>query len=69
MLAESTLHSALKAARLSAGLSQAQMAERMHVSQGYLSQIEAGTRTPSLRVLRRAAQTTGIKLSKLLDAA
>ncbi|EXJ14763.1 hypothetical protein D779_2132 [Imhoffiella purpurea] len=45
------------------------MAEQMHLSQGYLSQIEVGTRVPSLRVLRLVAQTTGAKLSELLDDA
>ncbi|NEV61518.1 helix-turn-helix domain-containing protein [Thiorhodococcus minor] len=72
MPAESTLHKlhcALKAARLRAGLTQAQMAKKMRLSQGYLSQIESGARVPSLRVLQLAAQTTGAKLSELLDAA
>lgn len=63
----SALPTMIRFARLSAGLSQAQMAEQMCLSQGYISQIEAGTRTPSLRVLRLAAKTTGVTLSQLID--
>ena len=63
----SALHTMIRSARLSAGLSQAQMAAQMRLSQGYISQLEAGSRTPSLRVLRLAAQATGVKLSQLID--
>lgn len=63
----SALPTMIRTARLSAGLSQAEMAERMRLSQGYISQLEAGARTPSLRVLRLAAQTTGVTLSQLID--
>ena len=62
------LHTMIRSARLSAGLSQAQMAEQMRLSQGYISQLENGYRTPSLRVLRLAAQTTGVNLARLIDA-
>lgn len=64
-----TLNTIIRSARLNAGLSQAEMAKQMKLSQGYISQLESGSRTPSLRILKRlVAQTTGFTLADLIDA-
>lgn len=61
------LHTRFRAARLSARLTQAQMAEKLRISQAYISQIESGLRTPSLRVLRQAARSTGVSVAQLIE--
>ncbi len=61
------LAAALKSARAAAGLTQAQLAEQTNLSQCYLSQIEAGARTPSLGTLRRLAQSAGVTVSDLIS--
>ena len=49
-------------ARARAGLSQAQLAERMHTSQSYIARIEGGRVQPSTAVLERLAMATGTRL-------
>lgn len=49
-------------ARARAGLSQAQLAERMHTSQSYIARIEGGRVQPSTAVLERLARATGTRL-------
>jgi ribosome-binding protein aMBF1 (putative translation factor) len=51
------------AARAHAGLTQAQLAERMGTSQSAIARIESGTRIPSLRTLLRYAEATGTRLA------
>lgn len=68
MLEQPALHTRFRAARLSAGLTQAQMAEKMRLSQGYISQIEAGKRTPTLHVLQLAANSTGVSVSHFIES-
>ena len=48
------------------GLSQEALAERVGVGASYISQIEAGRREGSVRVLRRIAATLGVSVDDLL---
>lgn len=68
MYEQPNLHTRFRAARLSAGFTQAQMAEKLRLSQAYISQIESGLRTPSLRVLQRAARSTGVSVAQLIES-
>jgi transcriptional regulator with XRE-family HTH domain len=58
----------LRQFRLSAGLSQEEMAARMGVEQGYLGGLEAGRRNPTVVTLWHAAMALGIRPSLLLEA-
>lgn len=49
--------------RSKAGLSQAELAERMKTSQSYIARIEGGQVHPSTAVLERLAKATGTRLS------
>ena len=49
----------LVAARAKAGLSQAQVAERMGTTQSTITRLESGKRPPSLRTVQRYAQAVG----------
>lgn len=51
----------LIAARLRAGLTQAQMAERMGTSQSVIARLEGGKRTPSMATVQRYAQAAGCR--------
>ncbi|WP_295388862.1 helix-turn-helix transcriptional regulator [uncultured Thiodictyon sp.] len=51
----------LIAARARAGLSQAQVAERMGTSQSTVARLESGRTRPSLRTLDRYASATGTR--------
>jgi transcriptional regulator with XRE-family HTH domain len=42
------------------------MAKRAKVTQGYVAQLEAGQKTPSLAVLRRIAKALGVPVTELL---
>jgi ribosome-binding protein aMBF1 (putative translation factor) len=55
------------AARVRAGLSQAQLAERMGTRQTAIARLEAGRSSPSITTLRRLAQSTGSRLVVRLD--
>lgn len=52
--------------RKAIGLSQVELARKSKVGQGYLSQIEQGTRQPSLDVLQRLAASLCCKPGDLL---
>ncbi|WP_460874133.1 helix-turn-helix domain-containing protein [Paralcaligenes ginsengisoli] len=58
----------LIAARTRAGLTQGEIAERMHTTQSTVARLESGRTMPSLRTLSRYAEATGsravIKLEK-----
>ena len=49
----------LVAARAHAGLSQAQVAERMGTTQSTVARLESGKHPPSLRTVQRYAQAVG----------
>ena len=49
-------------ARMGAGLTQAQLAERMETTQSVVARLESGRVHPSTRTLEKVAQSTGTKL-------
>jgi len=49
-------------ARGAAGLTQAELADRMKTSQAYVARLESGKEKPSTRTLNRIAQATGHKV-------
>jgi ribosome-binding protein aMBF1 (putative translation factor) len=59
---EFALVSALIAARTKAGLTQAQLAARMHTTQAVIARLEGGQTKPSTRTLERFAAATGMRL-------
>jgi transcriptional regulator with XRE-family HTH domain len=60
---EFRLARALIEARANAGLTQAQLAERMQTSQSVVARLESGRAHPSTRTLERFAQATGMRLT------
>jgi transcriptional regulator with XRE-family HTH domain len=56
----------LRRYREAKGWSQADVATRAQVSQGYIAQLEAGQKTPSLKVLRRLAKALKVPLIELV---
>jgi transcriptional regulator with XRE-family HTH domain len=60
------LGAAIRAERMTAGLSLRDMAERTRVSNAYLSQIERGLHEPSLSVLSAIARALDVSLEALL---
>jgi ribosome-binding protein aMBF1 (putative translation factor) len=56
-------------ARLRAGLSQAELAERMGTSQSAIARLESGQTLPSTKTLLRYAEATGSKFHVRLSAA
>ncbi len=52
----------VRAERERAGLTQAELAERMGTTQPTVARLEAGGVTPSLDTLRRAAEALGLEL-------
>ena len=59
---EFELARALIEARVGAGLTQAQLAERMKTTQSVVARLEGGRVHPSTRTLGRVAQATGTRL-------
>ena len=59
----------LIAARTQAGLTQADVAERMGTTQSTVARLEAGKAVPSLRSLQRYAQAVGCRAVVLLEHA
>jgi len=57
---------ALKLIRVYHGLSQVQVAEQLGLSKSYVSEIEKGTKKPSIDVLERYAEVFDLPLSQLL---
>ena len=56
-------------ARLRAGLSQAELAERMKTSQSAIARLESGQTLPSTKTLVRFAEATGSKIQLRLSVA
>ena len=48
--------------RMSAGLTQAQLAKRMNTTQSAIARLEGGRTSPSIKTLLRIAQATGTRL-------
>ena len=59
---EFALASAMIEARAKAGLTQEQLAERMHTTQTVIARLESGKSKPSTRTLERFAAATGMRL-------
>ncbi|MDT3668941.1 MAG: helix-turn-helix transcriptional regulator [Aromatoleum sp.] len=59
----------LIAARVRAGLSQAELAERMHTTQSTIARLESGRSLPSMRTLARFAEATGSRAVVRLERA
>jgi ribosome-binding protein aMBF1 (putative translation factor) len=59
---EFSLAAALIEARARAGLTQQQLADRMHTTQAVLAHLESGRVKPSTRTLERLATATGMRL-------
>jgi ribosome-binding protein aMBF1 (putative translation factor) len=66
---EFALASAMIDARAKAGLTQEQLAERMHTTQAVIARLESGRVKPSTRTLERIATATGMKLRISFEAA
>lgn len=60
------LNEALRLIRLYWGLTQAELAGRLDVSQSLVSEVERGTKAVSLNLLERYSEALDIRMSKLL---
>lgn len=56
-------------ARGRAGLTQSELAERMHTSQSAIARLESGKSRPSVATLEKLARATGSRLRVVLEAA
>jgi len=61
--AEFEISRALIKARLSAKMSQTEVAKKMHTSQSQVARLESGTHFPSIQTIHRYAQATNHKIS------
>lgn len=66
---EFALASVVIGARARAGLTQAELAERMGTSQSAVARLESGKARPSVATLEKLAEATGSKLRIALEAA
>lgn len=53
--------------RIAAGLTQAELAERMGVDRGYVSGLELGQRNPTIVTLWHTAQALGVKVQPFFE--
>ncbi len=63
-----TLGERIRQARESLGISQAELARRVNVSQAYLSYLERDEREPTLSIAARLARELGVPLDSLAAA-
>ena len=66
---EFSLAAALIEARAHAGLTQEQLAERMHTTQAVIARLESGRVKPSTRTLERFAAAAGMRLQITFEPA
>lgn len=64
---EFALASAMIKARATAGLTQQQLAERMHTTQTAIARLESGKVKPSTRTLEKLAAATGMRLRIIFE--
>ncbi len=57
-----SLAEALIKARLQAGLTQKELAQRMNTTQSVIARMEGGRVKPSIRTLERFAKSTGVRM-------
>ena len=62
-----TIGEAIKDARIKAGMTQAELAERLGISPQAVSQYERGKKNPRLSTIQKFADALGIDVSDLLD--
>ena len=62
MVPEFDLARSIISSRTGAGLTQAQLAERMNTTQSVIARLEAGRTYPSIKTLARVAQATSTRL-------
>ena len=62
-----TIGEAIKDARIKAGVTQAELAERLGISPQAVSQYERGKKNPRLSTIQKFADALGIDVSDLLD--
>ena len=63
---EETNQNPIKAARLAAGLTQVQLAEKMDCSQQLIQRWESGRANPTVKTLNKLAETIGCKVGDLI---
>jgi len=66
---EYSLAAAMIKARVRAGLTQEQLAKRMHTTQASIARLESGRVKPSTRTLERLACATGLRLRIYFESA
>lgn len=59
-LGELSIGKCIKAARIKRSMTQGELARRADISQGYLSQVELGERTPSDEVVNLIQRALGV---------
>lgn len=59
-------HEALRLVRVFHDLNQTTLADRLGISNSYLSEIESGKKSPTLELLQKYAETFNMPLSSLL---
>lgn len=62
-----TIGGKIKAARKSCGMTQEQLAKRLHTTSAAISRYESGDRRPNLLVLEAIARETGVYVNDLVE--
>jgi len=57
----------VRTARLALGMSQEELAHEAESNRTYISDVERGTRNPSIEVVERIARALGVTIGSLLD--
>ena len=60
-----TIGHRLREAREAAGLTQDQLADRVDITQGYLSQVESDKAVPTIGVMFSLAKSLGVKMGAI----
>jgi len=64
---QTLLGARIKKLRNRAGLTQAQLAERVDISDEFLSRMERGAKAPSLHTAEKVARALGVSMKELFD--
>src|SRR6476661_8517040 len=68
-MSETRLGERVKAARLAQGMTMAELATVCGLTKGFISQMESGASSPSLKTLRKIGAALKVPVSSLLDRA
>lgn len=60
------LHDALRLIRVYHDMKQAELAEKLGISKSYMSEIEKGTKSPTVELINKYAEVFGIPASSIL---